>query len=91
MINEEFVFGVQERKYHTIDEISTYKKYEQIFIEESDHLKKEILRENIKFWNNVSKGWVLVFQVEPKRKEDAGGGLKPLGKYPVEDAIKKFG
>lgn len=77
MIRDEFVFGIGKSR-------KTFR------IEDLDYYDDILIAENQRFWNNVHRGYVLVFMQKPKRFQAEPEPVL-IGKMPVEDAIKKFG
>jgi hypothetical protein len=76
MIRDEFVFSVGDRKLYKIEDFS--------YIDDILH------QEDLKFWDNVKKGYVIVFMPKIKKYEKEPE-LVFIAKMPVEDAKKKFG
>ncbi len=76
-LHDEFVFGI----------LGIRKTFR---IEDLDYYDDILIAENQKFWNNVQRGYVLVFMQKPKRFQAEPEPVL-VGKLPVNDAIKKFG
>ena len=76
MLREEFVFSLGGHKLYSIRDL--------------DYFDDILIEENTRFWNNVSRGYAMVFLQKSKRYESEPE-IQPIGTYPVSDAIKKFG
>lgn len=76
MIRDEFVFGFGTKRIYRIEDL--------------DYYDDIIHEENARFWNDVARGYAIVFMQKTKRYEPEPE-LVPIGTMPVQDAIKKFG
>jgi len=75
-LRDEFVFTLGGRKFYSIQDL--------------DYFDDILIEEDRRFWDNVQRGYAIVFQQKTKRYESEPEPIV-VGKYPVEDAIKKFG
>lgn len=76
MIRDEFVFSIGDRKLYSIEDFS--------------YIDEILQQEDLEFWDNIKKGYVIVFMPKIKKYE-AEPELTFVAKMPVEDALKKFG
>ena len=75
-LRDEFVFTLGGRKFYSIQDL--------------DYFDDILIEEDRRFWDNVQRGYAIVFQQKTTRYESEPEPIV-VGKYPVEDAIKKFG
>ena len=75
-LRDEFVFTLGGRKFYSIQDL--------------DYFDDILIEEDRRFWDNVQRGYAIVFQQKTERYESEPEPIV-VGKYPIEDAIKKFG
>lgn len=76
MIRDEFVFSIGNKKLYRIEDFDYF-----------DDIMRE---EHQRFWDNVKKGYVIVFLQKASKYEKEPKQVF-ISKMPLEDAKKKFG
>jgi hypothetical protein len=76
MKRDEFVFSLGGHKLYGIEDF--------------DYFDDILAEEDRWFWNNVRRGYAMVF-LQKVKKYEKEPEVVMIGKMPVDDAIKKFG
>lgn len=76
MIREEFVFSLGSHNLYSIKDL--------------DYFDDILIEENQSFWDSVSRGYAIVFLQKDKKYSKEPEHIQ-IGKFPVDDVIRKFG